>query len=625
MSKPYIVAFDTETKGFNWWADQTAFIATTHDSKGVSQVFDLSDDQQIDRFVAQLSRADCIVAHNLSFDTHQVFATTGFDLLELDAELRDTDLMARVAWPESTYGEHGGFGLKNLAKVYIDPEADMEEGALKEAGKSIGYRTLNKTGAYYDVWRAHPSVVEAYAMKDAEYTLGLHDLLERELDAPDAIGQRAINELERKVAPVLIRAERRGTMLDQKVVAKLKKDYKRQEREVYNSLSKRWGDKPLGGEGSHDALLEALLGEGIPLHRTTDTGGLSTSQFALQEFERDYPVVSEYLNYRRIEKFLSTYIEPMEGVDVVHPSIRQIGAWTGRMSCMRPNMQNIPVRAGSEVRECFVARPGYKLIVADFEQIEARVVAYYLGTEGQAWRDLINSGEDVHAHMATDLANRGVAPWIEAERVVTQPGQPFVPEDFNKHGVNGKLRSHARHTLFAILYGAGGCRICDQLNLPTGPPLTEGDWVVQRGYKDVGQPSCKQGQEIAKAVKSSIPGYAKFAQRVRRKVEGHGYVTTMLGRKQAISRDKGYVGIAALAQGTAADVMKEAILAADAVLPSFDAHILMIVHDEILAEAPEDRADEALAALQAAMEGAVTCDPPFLTSGVVCDNYGEAK
>jgi DNA polymerase-1 len=287
-------------------------------------------------------------------------------------------------------------------------------------------------------------------------------------------------------------------------------------------------------------------------------------------------------------------------------------------------MQNIPVRAGSEVRECFVARPGYKLIVADFEQIEARVIAYYLGSEGLAWRNLINSGEDVHAHMATDLANRGVMPWAAAEREPGRIGQ-WVPSEFDKHGVNGKLRSHARHTLFAILYGAGGCRICDQLNLPTGPPLTASDWVVERGYKEVGQPSCKQGQEIARAVKASIPGYAKFAQRVRRKVEGHGYVTTMLGRKQAISKDKGYVGIAALAQGTAADVMKEAVVAAAPALARHDAHLLMVVHDEILAEAPEDRAQDALHALQVAMESAVQSNPPFLTSGVVCDNYGEAK
>jgi DNA polymerase-1 len=292
---------------------------------------------------------------------------------------------------------------------------------------------------------------------------------------------------------------------------------------------------------------------------------------------------------------------------------------------MRPNMQNIPVRAGSEVRECFIPSEGYSLLVSDFEQIEARVVAYYLGPEGQPWRDLINAGEDVHAHMARDLANRQIAPWKDAERVVTQAGQAWTAEDFNKHGVNGKLRSAARHTLFAILYGAGAVKICDQLGLPTGPPLTADAWVVQRGYKKVGQPSGRQGKAVIDGVKASVPGYAKFAKRVRSRVEAHGYVTTMLGRHQALSRDKGYVGIAALAQGTAADVMKEAIVLAAEALARHGGRILMIVHDEILAEAPTEQAEAALAALRVAMESAVECDPPFLTSGVVCDNYGEAK
>jgi DNA polymerase I len=622
-----IIAFDTETKGFSWWADETAFIATSANAER-EFCFNLSFEIDREDFKQQLRDADLIVAHNLSFDVHQVRATLGFDILtETAAELHDTDLMARVLWPEGEYGEHGGFGLKNLAKVFLDPNADVDEDGIKQAAKDIGLRSLRKTGAYYDVWRAYPDVMEKYAKSDARYTYDLFQLLLKDYAKHE---QRArIYDLEREVAPLVIQAEARGTRLNPPAVKRLQKQYLREQKALHKSLAAQLGDEALGGEGSEEALAEALLKNGVPLTERTETGKLAMHQGVFNRLAAEYPVVGELQDYRHVSKFLSTYIEPMLGRDVVHPNFRQIGAWTGRMSCMRPNMQNIPVRAGSEVRECFVARPGHKLVVIDFEQIEARVVAYYLGPQGQAWRDLINSGEDVHAHMAADLANEGVEPWtsapVELPRPahLTKPG--YTPDDFDKHGPNGRLRSNARHTLFAILYGAGAVKICNQLGLPTGPPLTEKDWVVQKGYKQAGEPSGAQGKAIINAVKRNIPGYNAFAKRVRNKIEAHGYVTTMLGRHQAVARDKGYVGIAALAQGTAADVLKYAIAAAASVYEKHGGHMILFVHDEIVAEVPEANAEACLAEARAVMEAVVPCDPPFLTDGVICDNYGEAK
>lgn len=609
-----VLAFDTETKGFSWWADETAFIATTANAER-EFCFNLSFDEDREQFLDQLRRADLIVAHNLSFDTHQVRATLGFDILtETTAQLHDTDLMARVLWPEGEWNEHGGFGLKNLAKVFIDPNADVDEEGIKQAAKDIGLKSLRKTGAYYDVWRAYPAVMEKYAKSDARYTYDLFQLLLADYHKYEK--RARIYDLERRVMPLVIEAEARGTRLNPPAVKRLHKQYLREQKSLHASLATQLGEEALGGEGSEEALVEALLKNGVPLTERTETGKIATHKGVFDRLSAEHPVVGELQEYRHVSKFLSTYIEPMLKRDVVHPNFRQIGAWTGRMSCMRPNMQNIPVRAGNEVRECFVARPGHKLVVIDFEQIEARVVAYYLGEAGQAWRDLINSGEDVHAHMAADLAAQGVEPWA---------GKGVTPQDFDKHGPLGRDRSNARHTLFAILYGAGAVKICNQLGLPTGPPLTEKDWVVQKGYKEAGQPSGAKGKAIIDAVKRNIPGYTSFARRVRNKIEHHGYVTTMLGRHQAVARDKGYVGIAALAQGTAADVLKEAIVAAAPVYEKHGGHMLLFVHDEIVAEVPEANAEACLAEARAVMESVVPCDPPFLTDGVVCDNYGEAK
>jgi DNA polymerase-1 len=377
---------------------------------------------------------------------------------------------------------------------------------------------------------------------------------------------------------------------------------------LFDSLSVILGPEALGGAGSHEALLEALLGEGIPLHRTTETGGLSTDKFALQEFAAEFPVVAEYQEFRTTEKFLSTYIEPMVGTTEVHPSFRQIGAWTGRMSCMRPNMQNIPVRAGNEVRECFVARPGFKLVVADYDSIEMRILAHYLGAAGTPYRDLINGGFDPHAYMASQLYGG-------------------KPEDYFKGTPGEKQRAVAKNSLFAIVYGAGGKRLCDMNDLPTGPPMKADAWEIRNGIPGYyeGGPSYAQGKALARQIKSNVPGYGALMKRVRAKVEGTGFITTLLGRKQALARDKGYIGMSALVQGSAADVMKMGLAAADPIIDNHGGHILLVVHDEIVAEVPEGQAEAALAGLRHALETAVELDPPLLTSGVICDNYGQAK
>jgi DNA polymerase-1 len=354
----------------------------------------------------------------------------------------------------------------------------------------------------------------------------------------------------------------------------------------------------------------------VPLHKRTDSGKLSTAEWALGEFVNDFPALQAYMDYRTVNKFLSTYIDPMYKQQEVHPNFRQIGTWTGRMSCARPNMQNIPVRSGPEVREVFVPRPGYKLVVADFATIEMRVLAYYLGREGTAMRDLIKGGIDTNSWIASELAATGTEPYAGAGR---------TPDDFAKGGPNAKLRASARHALYAILYGAGACKICEQQNMEKGPPLTANDWVVQKGYKQEGEPSCKQGGDLAKKIKGAIPGYMSLMRRIQRRIEDVGYVVTLGGRKQAVARDKSYVGMAALIQGSAADIMKAALIACQPIVDRLGGALLLIVHDEGVWEFPEDVADEALALIIEAMEGAWELDPPLKVDGTTATNYGEAK
>jgi DNA polymerase-1 len=589
-----VIAFDTETRGLDWFDErQRAFLATTADADG-EWAYDLSDSEQVEAFTRQIRAADILVAHNLSFDVHHVREATGLDILTLGKELHDTDTMSRLLFPGGQRGaERGGHGLKNLARVYLDPHADAEEEAIDELAKSLGYKNGIKPAAsfrggpwlaYYDVWRAYPTALEAYAVKDARYTYDLYQMFRPLLDQDERLSQ--VYDLEMQVAPVLIEAERLGTAIDPEQVEALRQMYLEREVTLRDTLERELGENALGGEGSEAALEEALLGMGVPLHRKTQTGKLSTNKFALQEFEDAFPVLQTLEEYRQATKFLGTYIEPMRGRTVVHPSFIQVGAWTGRMSCRRPNMQNIPVKAGPEVRSVFVARPGHKLVVSDYDSIEVRLLAYYLGETGEAYRELIRAGHDPHAYMAAQ---------IHGGRM----------EDFLKGTLGEKERAVAKNTMFAITYGAGGPRVADMNKI-----------------------SVTEARALIKTIKDSLPGYHRLMSRIKNKIKLNGYVQTIAGRMQPVDREKSYVGLNALIQGSAADIMKAGLLRVNEALKPFGGRVLLVVHDEVVSEVPADRAAEALAAQNAALRmagEAFGLDPSLEASGKVVDTYGEAK
>lgn len=623
----YTLAVDTETKGFDWWREEEqAFIATTFDGTD-ERCFDLSDFAQSNALRQQVLAAEALVFHNQKFDSHQLRWTIDFDIMaEFDGEIYDTDLMARVYAPEGKWQEHGGFGLEALTKHFLGRDGKEGKAAMQEVAKSLGLTTMNKTGAFYQCWIAAPDVVERYAKLDARDTYDLFHTLNA---LPVTGGQRRIYDLERSVLPILIEAEHRGTAVNPTAVKRLHKKYLREQKRLHDSLVLKLGEKALGGEGSEQALIDAFLSHGVPLtERTENSNELSTAKYVLDKLVHDHPVVGEYQEYRHVNKFLSTYVERLIDQDVVHPSFQPIGAWTGRMACRNPNMQNIPVRSGPEVREVFVPREGNTLIVCDFDNIEVRILAYYLGPLGQPFRDLINSGLDAHGWMASELANRGIAPWCNATKIdQDSPPAIWTQADFAKDDVNGKLRAQAKNkVLFPILYGAGGGKLCQENGLPTGPPLKATDWLVKKGYKQVGEPSNKAGQELAKAVKDAIPGYKKLMYRVQDKIKDEGHVTTIGGRKQAVDPEKAYVGMSALVQGSAADIMKAALVKVNAAVLDDVTKLLLVVHDEVVVEAPTELAPAAAATIAHAMESAwPTLDPPLVVSTALAQNYGAAK
>jgi DNA polymerase I len=578
-----VVAWDTETKGLRWFdPNEQAFLATWADEDG-EYCADLSNPEEAARFREALESADVLVAHNAKFDTHQTRATLGIDVLSMKAKIHDTDLMSRVLYPEGQRkGERGGHGLKNLAKVYLRADADDPEEAIKEMAKQIGLRTIKQTGAYYQVWRAYPDVMERYALMDARYTFDIYQKFSSSMS-----DLRRVYDLEMTVFPILVRAEALGIRTDQAQVAHFKKKFGDELEAVREYLTVELGEEAIGGEGSEDALTESLLAIGVPLTETTPTGKLATNKFALQPFEKDYPQIAALFELRRLERFLSTYIGPMDGREIIHPSFHQCGAWTGRMSCSSPNMQNWPKRAGKEVRSVLVPREGHSFVVCDYESIEVRLLAYYLGDQG--FRDMIASGHDPHAWMATNIWGGSVT-------------------DFAKGGPNDKKRGLAKNILFAITYGAGKRRVAAML-------------------RDAGFPSSEDdAKAIISKIKASLPNYYRLNQRIRNKIEAVGHVNTIIGRKNPVGKDKSYVGLNALIQGSAADIMKHGLINVDRAVAPLGGVPLLVVHDEVVVEVPTQHADECLARTEESLIAAsLNISPRLAVSGsVVHTSYADA-
>lgn len=246
-------------------------------------------------------------------------------------------------------------------------------------------------------------------------------------------------------------------------------------------------------------------------------------------------------------------------------------------------MQNIPVRAGSEVRDVFVARPGRRYVVSDYDSIEVRLLAHYLGSRGESYRQLIRDGHDPHAYMAAQIHGGEMA-------------------DFVKGSAGEKERAIAKNTMFAITYGAGAPRVADMNNIEKAA-----------------------ARELIRVIKEGLPGYHRLMQRLKQKVATVGYIQTIGGRMSPIKREKSYVALNAVIQGSAADIMKYGLVAVAEALAPIGWRPLLVVHDEVISEGPEESAEQALALQNEAMASAYALDPPLLVSGKIVERYGEAK
>jgi DNA polymerase-1 len=384
-----------------------------------------------------------------------------------------------------------------------------------------------------------------------------------------------VYELERAVLPEIIRMEHTGIRVVPDRVAELLATHRVLQQQVEERLNELNGYEDFNPESPED-VIRFLGARGIVLTDLTENGAIRTDKGVLERHS-GMEEVDLILEHRNHSKLISTYLEPMEGKEYVYPNFRQIGAWTGRMSSFRPNMQNIPARTGPEIRSMFVPRDGHAFVVADYGSIELRLLAYYMNDEN-LW-SIIEDGDPFE--------------WMGE--------QIYGTRDQNAWAVP---RQNLKNGTYAIIYGAGGPKLAKTI----GGGLTD-----------------QQGRALKRAITDVLGGrYYGLQRRVRKAVEDRGYVRTLAGRTQHVPTDRSYVGLNALIQGSAADVMKWGIVKSAEYLRPHNAYPLLTVHDELLVETPLTN----IPAVQKALEtGMIEATPiKMKVESVVCyNNYGEAK
>ena len=432
--------------------------------------------------------------------------------------------------------------------------------------------------------------VARWAAEQASTLEALQPKLSERLEA-DGLSE-LFEEVELPLTRVLARMERAGVRVDPTVLEALSTEY-----EV--ELSRLEGEiHALAGEPfliSSPKQLQVILFEKLklPVIRKTKTG-YSTDEGVLEQLAAHHELPARILAYRRLAKLKNTYVDALpplvnETTGRIHPTFHQLGAATGRLSAANPNVQNIPIRseAGVRIREAFVAEKGSALLSADYSQIELRILAHYSGDESLV--EAFQSGEDIHRRTAAEV-------WQVA------------PED-----VSDDQRARAKAVNFGIIYGLSSFGLANQLGIATA-----------------------EAQETIDTYFERYRGVRRFIEETIAGARERGCVRTLLGRRRSLpdlgSRNRTLrqaaerMAVNTVIQGTAADLIKKAMLAVDAALEASGsgARIILQVHDELVLEVPRAEVDAVGTLVRERMENVLPLGVPLRVDVGVGDNWREA-
>ncbi len=511
------------------------------------------------------------LGRRLKFDTH-LLANTG---IALRGQRFDSMLESYVL--DSVATRHD---IESSAARYLGSEITAYQSLVGKGAKQIAFNQV-------DVQRA-----AHYAAEQADVTLRLHRTLWPRLQAAAPLAT-LYDTIEQPLAPVLFRMERAGVLVDRALL-------RAQSAELAARMAQlqTQAHAAAGGDFNVDSpkqLQEILFGKlGIPVARKTPTGQPSTAEDVLEELAQSYELPKLILEYRGVSKLKSTYTDKLpeqinERTGRIHTSYQQAVAATGRLSSVDPNLQNIPIRTaeGRRIRQAFIAPPGHALVAADYSQIELRIMAHLSGDASL----LKAFAEDLDIHQAT------------AAEVLGLPAAQ----------VSADQRRSAKAVNFGLIYGMSAFGLARQLGIARGDAQRYVDRYFER-----------------------YPGVKRYMDETRARARELGYVETVFGRRlylpdirsrnAALRQYAERSAINAPMQGTAADIIKRAMIEVDAWLEGShaQARLIMQVHDELVLEVADDAVESTVARLREHMIRAAELAVPLKVDVGVGRNWDEA-
>ncbi|MGL5781553.1 MAG: DNA polymerase I [Plesiomonas shigelloides] len=579
---PYWV-LDTETDGLDYMtanliglsfataAGEAAYLPVAHDYLDAPEQLDR--DTVLARLKPLLEDTDSRkVGQNLKFD-QSILARYG---IELRGIWSDTMLESYVL--NSVAGRHD---MDSLSERHLGHQTITFE---EVAGKGKNQLTFNQIPL---------EQAATYAAEDADVTLRLHEVLWPQLEQEAGLAS-VLQEMEVPLLSVLSRMERNGVLIDPALLGRHSMELTTRLAELESKAHE------LAGEPFNLASTKQLQGIlfeklGLPVLKKTPGGAPSTNEEVLAELALDYPLPAVLLEYRGLAKLKSTYtdklpqmINPATGR--VHTSYHQAVTATGRLSSTDPNLQNIPVRneEGRRIRQAFIAGAGNQIIAADYSQIELRIMAHLSGDAGLL--RAFSEGKDIHRATAAEVF-----------------GLPLEQ-------VSAEQRRSAKAINFGLIYGMSAFGLARQLGIGRNDAQRYMDLYFER-----------------------YPGVLTYMERTREQAHAQGYVETLFGRRLQLPdirsrnamRRKGAerAAINAPMQGTAADIIKRAMLAVDAWLATPEAEgirMIMQVHDELVFEVPQEKVALCSAKVRELMQHSAALDVPLLVEVGVGDNWDQA-
>jgi DNA polymerase-1 len=582
LSGAELFAFDTETSSLDYMRAQivgvsfcvdpghAAYVPLRHSYPGAPDQLD--PQRVLDALRPVLedpSRAK--LGQHLKFDMH-VLEEAG---IQLRGQRFDSMLESYVL--NSTATNHN---LDAVSERYLGITTIRFEDVAGKGAKQLSFSEV-------PVERA-----AEYSAEDADLTMRLHRVLHAKLEQTPTL-LRLYEEIEQPLVPVLFRMEHHGVLIDRRMLQVQSGEIAVRLREVESAAQREAGapfnlDSP---KQLQQILFEKLQ---LPVLRKTPSGTPSTAEDVLEELAATHALPKQILEYRGLAKLRSTYTERLPeqinpNTGRVHTSYHQAVAATGRLSSMDPNLQNIPIRSpeGRRIRQAFIAPPGHRLLAADYSQIELRIMAHLSGDDGL----LRAFAEDRDIHQAT------------AAEVFAVPLE----------SVSHDQRRSAKAINFGLIYGMSAFGLARQLGVPRSAAQNYVDLYFAR-----------------------YPGVRRYMDSTREQARRDGYVETVFGRRlylpdirsrnRALQQYAERSAINAPMQGTAADIIKRAMISVDEWCQRADvpARLIMQVHDELVLEVREDYVEQAGRELAARMSAAAQLSVPLRVDVGSGMNWDEA-